>query len=144
MTPPKKVSDKEIHPILLLIKVPRPPPPAPARPPPREMPPAPAPQRGQQALRVEDGFQGMELFEFRLAELDTHLIDFLEPHAMLTRNRTANPNAQLQNLGTQRLRAVTHIDISNNDISNNLQRLEHQFANQHVFSTLAQLFNHMH
>ena len=35
-------------------------------------------------------------------------------------------------------------DISNNDISNNLQRLEHQFANQHIYSTLVQLFNQMH
>ena len=48
----------------------------------------------------------MELFEFGLAELHTHLIDFLESNTMLARDRAADPNAQLQNLGAQRLGAL--------------------------------------
>jgi len=47
----------------------------------------------------------MKLFQFGLAELHTHLIDFLESNAMLTGNRAADPNAQLQNLSAQCLGA---------------------------------------
>ena len=43
----------------------------------------------------------MKLFEFVLAKLHTHLINFLQTHAMLAGNGAPNAYTQLQDLGAQ-------------------------------------------
>ena len=60
----------------------------------------------EQALRVEDLFHCMKLFELGALKLNAHLIDFLDPDSMLTRNRTTDRDAKFQNIAAEAFGAL--------------------------------------
>jgi len=62
--------------------------------------------RIEQAERVEGSLDGVELAQFLGRELDAHLIDLLDAHAMLAGDGAADLDAQFQQASAQFLGAL--------------------------------------
>lgn len=58
----------------------------------------------EKTVGVEGAFDGMELFKLLGRELDTHLVQLLDPHAMLPGDGAAGLDANLENLPAERFR----------------------------------------
>ena len=60
----------------------------------------------EQAGRIERGLDGMELGQFRAAELHAHLVDLLDADAVLAGDGAADFHAQLQDAAAEFLGAL--------------------------------------